>query len=46
MQYDDLIGQNDLINLKIVAVFAAVLGHIFPIFAGFRGGKAEKAGRA
>ena len=39
MQYDDLIGQNDLINLKIVAVFAAVLGHIFPIFAGFRGGK-------
>lgn len=39
MQYYDLIGQNDLINLKIVAVFAAVLGHIFPIFAGFRGGK-------
>ena len=39
MQYDDLIGQNDLINLKIVAVFAAVLGHIFPVFAGFRGGK-------
>ncbi len=39
MQYDDLIGQNGLINLKIVAVFAAVLGHIFPIFAGFRGGK-------
>ena len=39
MQYDDLIGQNDLINLKIVAVCAAVLGHIFPIFAGFRGGK-------
>ena len=25
--------------LKIVAVFAAVIGHIFPIFAGFRGGK-------
>ena len=39
MQYDDLIGQNDLINLKIVAVFAAVVGHIFPIFANFRGGK-------
>lgn len=39
MQYDDLIGMNDLINLKIGAVFAAVLGHIFPIFAGFRGGK-------
>ncbi len=39
MQYDDLIGQNDIINLKIGAVVAAVLGHIFPIFAGFRGGK-------
>ena len=39
MQYDDLIGANDLINLKIGAVFAAVLGHIFPVFAGFRGGK-------
>ncbi len=25
--------------LKIIAVFAAVLGHIFPILAGFRGGK-------
>ena len=36
---NDLIGANDLINLKIGAVFAAVLGHIFPIFAGFRGGK-------
>lgn len=39
MQYDDLIGQNDIINLKIGAVVAAVLGHIFPVFAGFRGGK-------
>lgn len=28
-----------LINIKIAAVFAAVLGHIFPVFAGFRGGK-------
>lgn len=28
-----------LINLGIAAVFAAVLGHIFPIFAGFKGGK-------
>lgn len=33
MQYDDLIGMNDIINLKIGAVFAAVLGHIFPVFA-------------
>ncbi len=39
MQYDVLIGQNDIINLKIGAVVAAVLGHIFPVFAGFRGGK-------
>ena len=39
MQYDDLIGANDLINLKIGAVFAAVLGHSYPICAGVRGGK-------
>jgi len=39
LQYDPIIGQNDIINLKIGAVVAAVLGHIFPIFAGFRGGK-------
>jgi len=28
-----------VINLKIFAVAFAVVGHIFPIFAGFRGGK-------
>ena len=39
LQYDELIGPNDIINLKIAAVAAAVLGHIFPVFAGFRGGK-------
>ena len=39
LKYDVHIGDNDLINLKIAAVFAAVLGHIFPIFAKFRGGK-------
>ena len=39
LKYDVHIGDNDLINLKIAAVIAAVLGHIFPIFAGFRGGK-------
>ncbi len=33
------VNENTLISLKIVAVFAAVLGHIFPIFAGFKGGK-------
>lgn len=30
---------NALFNMKIVLVAAAVLGHIFPLFAGFRGGK-------
>lgn len=39
LHYDDIVGSNDIINLKIAALFAAVLGHIFPIFAGFRGGK-------
>ena len=39
LQYDDIVGSNDIINIKIAALFAAVLGHIFPIFAGFRGGK-------
>lgn len=39
LKYDEHISEVWLINLKIVAVFAAVLGHIFPIFAGFRGGK-------
>ncbi len=28
-----------IINLGIIAVFIVVLGHIFPIFAGFKGGK-------
>ena len=28
-----------LINLQILAGISAVLGHIFPVFAGFRGGK-------
>jgi len=28
-----------LTNLQILAGVAAVLGHIFPVFAGFRGGK-------
>lgn len=39
LKYDEHVNDVWLINLKIVAVFAAVLGHIFPIFAGFRGGK-------
>lgn len=39
MRYDVDISSAWLINLKILAVFAAVLGHIFPIFADFKGGK-------
>ncbi len=43
LRYDDFFadaGNEDLlVLLKIAAVFAAVIGHIFPIFAGFRGGK-------
>lgn len=39
MRYDANVDISWLIGLKIIAVFAAVLGHIFPVFAGFRGGK-------
>lgn len=43
MKYDSFFagGGNDFwfYMLRIGAVLAAVLGHIFPIFAGFRGGK-------
>ena len=39
MRYDSDINAAWLINLKILAVFAAVLGHIFPVFANFKGGK-------
>lgn len=39
LKYDDYIDDMWLINIKLIAVFAAVAGHIFPIFAGFRGGK-------
>ncbi len=39
LRYDADISSAWLINLKILGVFAAVLGHIFPIFANFRGGK-------
>lgn len=28
-----------IVYLKIVLAFAAVLGHVFPVFAGFKGGK-------
>ncbi len=32
-------GSNDFISLQLGLGIAALLGHIFPIFAGFRGGK-------
>ena len=43
LKYDSVFadGANEtwVYILRFIAVFAAVLGHIFPIFAGFRGGK-------
>lgn len=39
LKYDDNVSDPWLIGMKIIAVFAAVTGHILPIFAGFRGGK-------
>ncbi len=32
-------GSNAFINFQLVLGAAAVLGHVFPVFAGFRGGK-------
>ena len=39
MRFDDSINDAWLINLRIIATIAVVLGHVFPIFAGFKGGK-------
>ncbi|MBR2866923.1 MAG: glycerol-3-phosphate 1-O-acyltransferase PlsY [Alistipes sp.] len=39
MRYDDAVSEAWLINLRIIATVAVVLGHIYPIFAGFKGGK-------
>ena len=43
MKYDSVFAdganENWFYILRFIAVFAAVAGHIFPIFAGFRGGK-------
>lgn len=33
------VGSNDFISLQLGFGIAALIGHIFPIFAGFRGGK-------
>lgn len=32
-------GSDAFFTYKIILIFAAILGHIFPIFAGFKGGK-------
>jgi acyl phosphate:glycerol-3-phosphate acyltransferase len=32
-------GSGDMTTLQIVAGLAAIIGHVFPVFAGFRGGK-------
>ena len=43
MKYDSVFAdganENWFYILRFIAVFAAVVGHIFPIFANFRGGK-------
>lgn len=39
LEYNDSLSPECIINIRIIAVFAAVLGHIFPVFAGFKGGK-------
>ncbi len=39
IQYDPNWNIEGVLTLKVIAVFAAVLGHIFPIFAEFKGGK-------
>ncbi|MBQ7856191.1 MAG: glycerol-3-phosphate 1-O-acyltransferase PlsY [Alistipes sp.] len=39
MRFDESISPAWLTNLKIIAVFVAVIGHIFPVFASFKGGK-------
>jgi glycerol-3-phosphate acyltransferase PlsY len=36
---DDAPGSEPYINMQIVLGIAALMGHIFPVFAGFRGGK-------
>ena len=39
MKFDESITPAWLINLRIIATIVVVLGHIFPIFANFKGGK-------
>ena len=37
--YAKLVPEDDLVIYQIVMGMAAVLGHVFPIYAGFKGGK-------
>lgn len=39
MRYDECVSEAWLINLRIIATVFVVLGHIYPIFANFKGGK-------
>ncbi|MFI3259577.1 MAG: glycerol-3-phosphate 1-O-acyltransferase PlsY [Rikenellaceae bacterium] len=39
ISYDPEVNTELIMSLRILAVFVAVIGHIFPIFANFRGGK-------
>lgn len=37
--YMDVITENEILTFKIVFGLIAVIGHLYPIFAGFKGGK-------
>lgn len=39
LYYSHLIDWNDCETLKLIFGFAAVLGHVFPVFSNFKGGK-------
>lgn len=32
-------GSSELMNMQIITGMIAIIGHVFPVFAGFRGGK-------
>lgn len=37
--FEDILPTNEFIDIEIGLAIASVFGHIFPVFAGFRGGK-------